>query len=187
MLFPLYCAVTVHKIIRFVCLTFILSSVKCITDRVYSCSFCESVTDPGSAGAASACSTGGLGLTPGSGRPPGEGSATHSGILAWRTPRTVGSVGRQRVGHDWATLTSLDFQCSVQVGFVVFGRVPELGQALGKRVNEMLYLYRGLPLRVGEMGAPDFTDRRPGGPSAEPRREVPEEGPCARGLCLFPS
>ena len=62
--------------------------------------------------------------------------------------------------------------------------MPELGQALGKRVNEMLYLYRGLPLRVGEMGAPDFTDRRPGGPSAEPRREVPEEGPCARGLCF---
>ena len=29
-----------------------------------------------------------------------EGMATHSSILAWRTPWTVQSMGSQRVGHD---------------------------------------------------------------------------------------
>ena len=37
-----------------------------------------------------------------------EGKATHSSILAWRIPWTVQSMGSQRVGHDWATFTSLD-------------------------------------------------------------------------------
>jgi len=32
-----------------------------------------------------------------------KGKATHSSILAWRTPWTVQSVGLQRVRHDWAT------------------------------------------------------------------------------------
>ena len=31
--------------------------------------------------------------------------ATHSSILAWRIPRTLQSMGLQRVGHDWATFT----------------------------------------------------------------------------------
>ena len=31
-----------------------------------------------------------------------KGMATHSSILAWRIPWTVGS---QRVGHDWAAFT----------------------------------------------------------------------------------
>ena len=34
-----------------------------------------------------------------------KGKATHSSILAWRIPWTAQSVGSQRVGHDWATLT----------------------------------------------------------------------------------
>ena len=34
-------------------------------------------------------------------------TATHSSILAWRIPWTVWSMGLQRVGHDWATFTSL--------------------------------------------------------------------------------
>ena len=29
-----------------------------------------------------------------------KGKATHSGILAWRTPQTIQSMGSQRVGHD---------------------------------------------------------------------------------------
>ena len=29
-----------------------------------------------------------------------KGTATHSSILAWRIPRTVKSMGSQRVGHD---------------------------------------------------------------------------------------
>ena len=36
-----------------------------------------------------------------------KGKATHSSILAWRIPWTVWSMGLQRVGHDWATITSL--------------------------------------------------------------------------------
>ena len=36
-----------------------------------------------------------------------KGKATHSYILAWRIPWTVYSMGLQRVGHDWVTLTSL--------------------------------------------------------------------------------
>ena len=31
--------------------------------------------------------------------------ATHSSILAWRSPQTVKSLGSQRVGHDWETST----------------------------------------------------------------------------------
>ena len=34
-----------------------------------------------------------------------KGKATHSSILAWGIPRTVKSMGSQRVGHDWATFT----------------------------------------------------------------------------------
>ena len=33
--------------------------------------------------------------------------ATHSSILAWRTPWTIQSLGSQRIGHDWAPFTSL--------------------------------------------------------------------------------
>ena len=35
-----------------------------------------------------------------------KGKATHSSILAWRMPRTVQSMGSQKVRHDWATFTS---------------------------------------------------------------------------------
>ena len=46
-----------------------------------------------------------VGSVPGLGRSPEEGIATHSGILAWRTPWTeqparLQSTGPQRVGHD---------------------------------------------------------------------------------------
>ena len=34
-----------------------------------------------------------------------KGKATHSSILAWRIPRTVQSIGSQRVGRDSATFT----------------------------------------------------------------------------------
>ena len=37
--------------------------------------------------------------------PPEKGKATHSSILAWRIPRTVQSMGSQRVRHDWVTFT----------------------------------------------------------------------------------
>ena len=34
-----------------------------------------------------------------------KGKSTHSSTLAWRIPRTVQSMGSQRVGHDWVTFT----------------------------------------------------------------------------------
>ena len=50
---------------------------------------------------------GNTGLIPGSGRSPGEGMATHSGICAWKIPWIeepggLQSMGSQRVGHSWA-------------------------------------------------------------------------------------
>ena len=47
------------------------------------------------------------GSVPGSGRSPGEGNATHSGILAWEIPWTeepggLQSIGPQRARHDWS-------------------------------------------------------------------------------------
>ena len=47
----------------------------------------------GSAGKESACNAGDLGSIPGLERSPGEGKATHSSILAWRTPWTVQPMG----------------------------------------------------------------------------------------------
>ena len=64
-----------------------------------------------SAGKESIFNVGDLGSISGLGRSPGEGTATHSSILAWRIPWTE-EPGRlqfmrsQRVGHNWATLTS---------------------------------------------------------------------------------
>ena len=61
---------------------------------------------PGSsAGKESTCNTGNLGLIPGLGRALEESMATHSSILAWRSPTDRGacglqSMGSQRVGHD---------------------------------------------------------------------------------------
>ena len=34
-----------------------------------------------------------------------KGTATHSSTQAWRIPWTIWTMGRQRVGHDWATFT----------------------------------------------------------------------------------
>ena len=49
------------------------------------------------------------GPIPGLGRIPGRGQASHSSILAWKTPWTkepgeLQSIGLQRVGHDWSNL-----------------------------------------------------------------------------------
>ena len=42
-----------------------------------------------------------------------KGKATHSSILAWRISWTIQSMGSQRVGHDWATFTSLHTKQSI--------------------------------------------------------------------------
>ena len=56
-------------------------------------------------GKESSCSAGDLGSIPGSERSPGEGMATYSSILAWRSlwteePGKVQSMGSQRVRHN---------------------------------------------------------------------------------------
>ena len=58
----------------------------------------------------SACNAGDLGLIPRSGISPEKVMATHSGIPAWKIPRTeepgrLQSIGSQRVRHDWAINT----------------------------------------------------------------------------------
>ena len=63
----------------------------------------------GSAGKESTCNAGELGSIPGLGRSPGEGTATHSSIRAWKIPWTIESMESQRVGHKWATFTFLGF------------------------------------------------------------------------------
>ena len=64
----------------------------------------------GSVGKESTCNAGDPVQFLGREDPLKKGNAPHSSILAWRIPRTVYSMGLQRVGHDWATLTSLHSQ-----------------------------------------------------------------------------
>ena len=66
----------------------------------------------GSAGKESTCNAGELGSIPGLERSPGEGTATHSNIRAWKIPWTIESMESQRVGHNWATFTFLGFSGS---------------------------------------------------------------------------
>ena len=44
-----------------------------------------------------------------------KGMATHSSILAWRSPWTIESMGLQRVRHYWATFTSHHYKIFNQV------------------------------------------------------------------------
>ena len=63
----------------------------------------------------SACNAGDPSLIPGWGRSPGgEGMATRSSILAWKTPWTedpggLQFMGSQRVGYDGAANTTIGF------------------------------------------------------------------------------
>ena len=66
----------------------------------------------GSDGKESACNAGDPGPITGSGSTLEKGMATHSSILAWRSPWTekpggIQSMGLQRFGQDRATNTSL--------------------------------------------------------------------------------
>ena len=61
-----------------------------------------------SAGKESSCNVGETHVqSPGWEDPLEKETATYSSILAWRIPWTVWSIGSQRVGHNWATFTSL--------------------------------------------------------------------------------
>ena len=56
-------------------------------------------------GKESTCTAGDPGSNPGLERSPGEGSGTHSSILAWRIPWTEGPVGYNRWGHKELDMT----------------------------------------------------------------------------------
>ena len=61
-------------------------------------------------------------LSLGQGRSPGEEMATHSSTLAWKIPwmeepHRLQSMGRKRVGHNWATSLSLSFQSLLELTF----------------------------------------------------------------------
>ena len=45
-----------------------------------------------------------------------KGTATHSSMLAWGIPRTVQSMGSQRVGHDRVTFTFFHFTIGDKAG-----------------------------------------------------------------------
>ena len=73
-----------------------ISYVSCICKQAFPC---------GSAGKESACNAGDLGSIPGLGRFPGEGKVyplQYSGL-----ENSIQSMGSQRIGHNWATFTSL--------------------------------------------------------------------------------
>ena len=53
----------------------------------------------------SACNAGDLGSTPGLGRSPGEGNATHSSILAWKIPWTAEPGGLQSVKFSYSAVS----------------------------------------------------------------------------------
>ena len=59
----------------------------------------------GSAGKESVCKVGDLGWILGWENTLEKGTATHSSILAWRSPWTVKSMGLQRVRRNWAIFT----------------------------------------------------------------------------------
>ena len=54
---------------------------------------------------ADAGDSGDAGLTPGSGRSPGDEMATHSSILAWKIPWTEEPGGLQSMGHKELDMT----------------------------------------------------------------------------------
>ena len=56
-------------------------------------------------GKESACNAGDLGLIPGLGRSSGEGSATHSSVLAWEIPWTEEPGGLQSTCHKESVTT----------------------------------------------------------------------------------
>ena len=67
------------------------------------------------------CNVGDLGSIPGLGRSSGDGNSysfcyTHN-ILVWR----IQSMGSQRVGHDWATFTSLHFRDNFKTNKIILG------------------------------------------------------------------
>ena len=93
-------------------------------------SFCWGASLGGSKGKESACTAGDPGLITGSKKDSLEkGMTALSSILAWRIPWTeepggLQSIGSQRVGHEWATFTSLYlFLSSIKFLFISFFRV----------------------------------------------------------------
>ena len=69
-----------------------------------------------------------------------KGKATHSSILAWRIPGTIQCMGSQRVGHDWATFTSLDHGGHSEDG----EQLKDLRAYVGGRTAKTNWKYEGI-------------------------------------------
>ena len=67
-----------------------------------------------------------------------KGKAIHSSILAWRTPWTK-SMGWQRVGHDWATLTFTNYIICCGLSYV---RESTLGRVDSQSAEYTLKFWR---------------------------------------------
>ena len=79
-----------------------------------------------------------------------KGKATHSSILAWRIPWTIKSKGSQRVRHDWATFTYVQWRKGLHRNIntrnqeslrAILEMGYHLGEALWKVFTGQDYLY----------------------------------------------
>ena len=67
-----------------------------------------------------------------------KGKVTYSSIL-WRTPRTVQSMGSQRLGHNWATSTSLSMNM-INVGELLLFHYEQTNANLETLVHVAFFL-----------------------------------------------
>ena len=78
-----------------------------------------------------------------------KGKAIHSSILAWRIPWTVSSMGSQRVGHEWATFTSLlYYHRQIRTLRIFFFNAKDFGvsQVRQSRCREQQWLVQTQPM-----------------------------------------
>ena len=72
-----------------------------------------------------------------------KGKATPSSILAWRIPRTVQSMGSQRVGRNWATFAALWSYRFLPFSTLCFGSMSVSSGHTQKVRGATLYLLEG--------------------------------------------
>ena len=108
---------------------------------------------------------------------------THSSILAWRIPRTVQSMGSQRVGHDRATFTHdpQDDACNLCVQRSSPG-VGESRQAAGREADTRSGCPPLTSVKARDLVHPPVTDKQTRSRHAPPNLQLP---PGPRSL-LFP-
>ena len=100
---------------------------------------------------------------------PGEGMATHSGILAWRIPWTekpggLHPIGSQRVRHHWETDTFTFFPTLCYLIMASKHRSSDAGNShMPNRSHKMLSLSEKVSNRCYVIVPVSFTSRHPSG------------------------